>query len=842
MDGTITWSATEQTVTTTYNTVGGPYISVDSNGYVWVGYQDAYPYIIKSGNNNGTWGSTPAGFPYKLSVTANIGWIISIIPLTSGKMLALYAYTGIVLKAKRWDGAAWGAEKTTTAEVCDGPAYSATAQGDDVHVALLKKAVFDVVYTSFNYVANSFGVETKVQDGWGSTSIPVISIDAQNNLYVFWKDNPTPKHVYYRKYSTSWEARVDWITETDAFTGWSFTGFYKAYSGKLGYAYSMTAGPYTLKFDYLDTPPAGDVNSTIINMDADNWVFAEYKYYTFVANFTHGTDWNLLDSMGIIFSDGGGSISIQYRLSTARYTVLSGDDKIVLRIISAENITTTIYQIQFGVYFTKNVVDVYDVDITGWWNATNGDLLSKIVATDYFNIYNLGGRTEYRELGDASKSEHPVKSDPFDLKVTGGGGGDIEVNVTYRNLQQVTLLTHLIVPTNCIDDQYAGEWSAEYGIYYYADGSWTKGWNVKLEFSNGYVSVKDYWVYCHARWYRNDGVPVGGSEYFSSFFRPGLVNGTTVWVDLWFSNTNSSTAGGGRVSAEYYGMRNAAPWFAFWYSDWGPMLGNQTMSYYEMPLLNSTGGVISSRDVELVKVYSRLYKTSSTGTYTVEVKSPEVFDRKIARGDFTGIPTPPFVPPKVMDMPQGGMFGLLQTFLASIVAAITQALSPTFATCVAILDGIFAWAGWPGGFTQITTWISQMAGFMISAMGWMMTLLTGLFAFFTTTVPAMLYVVTSALTIYIDMIGKFWGYFTGAFGTGFDVWNDFGGTQWVTIGILIYPMYLLLLWTEQGLAPVMVHLDFWGGLIMGLINLAISLAGLVWSFISGLIENIPVVE
>jgi hypothetical protein len=849
--GTITWSASEQTVATGMTTLFQPFVSVDTDGYVWVGYDgfgggNYLAYVIKSGNNDGTWGATPTGFPYTLHPNGSTDWFVQIIPLTSGKMLAVCATKAAdsYFVVRAWSGTVWKNYIDVNEDTVYGWDCSAVAEGDVVHIVYLQKTVYNIRYVNYTYATDSLGTKETVQAAVSTTSAPILCrYLATNRLYCFWAGSPTANHIYYkRRISAVWDvAATDFLTETDLlkYNG-NISCSYNGYGSFINLVYnSKTVSPYDVRFAFpTDTNFIDDVDIVISNMDAENWMFAEYKYYTFNATYKHNSNWTLIDTMRVNFQDGGDWIRIQYRISTERYTATYGDSKVVIRIISAENVSVTDYRIMFGLYLTKNVVDAYNIDMYAWANSTGGGEFYDLIEEDYCNIYNLGGRTEYKELGDASKSSHPVKSDPFDLRVN--AGGNIAVNVTYRNLQQISLLTHLIVPRNYIDSQYAGEWSVEYGVYYYANGGWTRGWNVVLEFSNGFVSNKDYFVFVHARWYRNNGVLVGGSEYFSSFFRPGMVNGTTVWVDLWFSNTNSSTAGGGRVSAEYYGMKDNAPWFAFWYSDWGPMLANQTMSYYEMPLLNSGGGVISTKDVELIKVYSRLYKSGSS--YVVEVKSPEVFDRKIAKGDFTGIPTPPFVPPKVMDMPQGGLFGLLQTFLASIVAAITQALSPAFATCVAILDGIFAWAGWPGGFTQITTWISQMAGFMISAMGWMMTMLTGLFGFFTVTVPAMLYVVTSALTIYIDMIGKFWGFFTGLFGTGFDVWNDFGGTQWVTIGIMIYPMYLLLLWTEHGLAPVMVHLDFWGGLIMGLVNIAISLAGMVWSFISGLIENIPVVE
>jgi len=49
--------------------------------------------MIKIGNNDGTWGTTPSGFPYQLSTTSSTSWKVSIIPLTSGKMLGSLYYT-----------------------------------------------------------------------------------------------------------------------------------------------------------------------------------------------------------------------------------------------------------------------------------------------------------------------------------------------------------------------------------------------------------------------------------------------------------------------------------------------------------------------------------------------------------------------------------------------------------------------------------------------------------------------------------------------------------------------------------------------------------------------------
>jgi hypothetical protein len=272
-NGTITWSASEQTVSTTYNQAYFPMVSVDSNGYVWIGYRDNYyPYVIKSGNNDGTWGTTPSGFPYQLSTQGDYSWKVSVIPLTSGKMLAVYAYDYQLLFARRWDGSAWGTEATTASWINYAYAYSAVAQGDDVHLTFLKYSTKDILYVRYTYSSNSFGSETTLQAGATSSSAPVISIDtATNDLYVFWAGNPTANHIYYRKYNgTTWEDTVDWITETALTGNDRLTCFYKAYGSQIGLEYMTgTASPYNVTFAFL--PPQKlnlrikDTNGNTIN-------------------------------------------------------------------------------------------------------------------------------------------------------------------------------------------------------------------------------------------------------------------------------------------------------------------------------------------------------------------------------------------------------------------------------------------------------------------------------------------------------------------------------------------------------------------------------------------------
>jgi hypothetical protein len=280
-DGSITWSAAEQTVSTKYNYASYPMISVDSNGYAWIGYIEYtgsywYPYVIKSGNNDGTWGTTPSGFPYQLSTTSNTDWKVSVVPLTSGKMLAVYALSNAIVKARRWTGSAWDTEVATTSAISQGYYYSAVAQGDDVHLTFHKATTYDIIYVKYTYSTNSFGTETTLVAGATSSSAPVISINpSTNDLYVFaaTKTTGTPSdwtadHIYYIKYTASsgtWGSWTDWIDETNEllYHAARLSCFYKSYDSKIGLVYmTKTASPYNVKFAYLSLVAAVTVTVT----------------------------------------------------------------------------------------------------------------------------------------------------------------------------------------------------------------------------------------------------------------------------------------------------------------------------------------------------------------------------------------------------------------------------------------------------------------------------------------------------------------------------------------------------------------------------------------------------
>ncbi len=228
-DGSITWNAAEQLVITNpgnYNYLA-PMIAIDSNGYAWIGMYRSVsaasttylPLVFKNANNNGTW-STASGFPYALSATNDTTWRVSILPLTGGKVYAIYSRDGQPGKGKLWNGSTWGSEETTMADAELGYGHSAVANGDDIYLVYLNNTLATgIMYNKRIGSTGLWGTEAAVQASAATAMVPVLSMDpATNNLYCFWAGAPTAVHIYYKKcVNGTWDTNP-----TD--TNWSVSG------------------------------------------------------------------------------------------------------------------------------------------------------------------------------------------------------------------------------------------------------------------------------------------------------------------------------------------------------------------------------------------------------------------------------------------------------------------------------------------------------------------------------------------------------------------------------------------------------------------------------------------
>jgi len=273
-DGTITWSAAEQTVITGAGTAGAPYcyyptISVDSDGYPWIGFMGIvsssyYPYVVKASTTDGTW-TTDTGFPSNLYSTtgdsSSTVWTAFIVPLNSSKVYALFGVTKAsrVLYGRLWESSAWSPalgsapDGASSNYVAYANGYSAIGEGDTIHLAYLEATSYHLHYQKYTY-GSGWAAPEDIYTGAGTNSSawPTLSLEQQTGyLYCFYAGVPTDDHIYYKQRTTSWQAAQDWVNETsDTLTyHYALTSFYMNGGNQIGVAYlTKASSPYNVMF------------------------------------------------------------------------------------------------------------------------------------------------------------------------------------------------------------------------------------------------------------------------------------------------------------------------------------------------------------------------------------------------------------------------------------------------------------------------------------------------------------------------------------------------------------------------------------------------------------------
>jgi len=295
-DGTITWGS-DQTVHTDYDDAINPMVRADSNHYVWIGYSDRptgessrRPYVIKSGNNDGTWGTTPTGFPHQLSTTLT-EWIVIPVPLTNQKILALY--TSDMVHASCWNGSSWNDEIILESPcVWDIFEVSVTPQDDDVHI-VFRDSDLNIQYMKYNYSSNSFSSLTTLCSTDTGCAASISRNVSSNDLYVFLESTNTIEnfqayHIYYKKYDAiteSWGNWTDWINESsNAIDFYEFGTYYWSINNEIGILYDIehSEGIYWLRFDKLSVSGGNNVSKTV----TESFGFLDYEESKSVINKT----------------------------------------------------------------------------------------------------------------------------------------------------------------------------------------------------------------------------------------------------------------------------------------------------------------------------------------------------------------------------------------------------------------------------------------------------------------------------------------------------------------------------------------------------------------------------
>jgi len=282
-NGTLSFTTDWQTILTNATDVyyHGMSITVDSDGYPWIGYEycpsgaATKPYVIKSEWKNGSW-SNATGFPYELSSTLS-QWSVIVTELTASKMYVVYAKGGDIY-GQLWSGSAWGSEEHLNGDTTDSWAsLSAISNGDTVHLVYRNNSDYQKYreYQNGNWKTEVIlGTES-----YGAYSEPVITVDTENILYVFWIDETNIYMI--RKRAGHWEGSAQ-ILYSD----------YKSNMANLHILYPMRKNSMALIWAWGNAPKSEirfrdefDVEWTLYEQSGLKWYFDRFTMWMGIGGF-----------------------------------------------------------------------------------------------------------------------------------------------------------------------------------------------------------------------------------------------------------------------------------------------------------------------------------------------------------------------------------------------------------------------------------------------------------------------------------------------------------------------------------------------------------------------------
>lgn len=274
-DGSIAWTpeVTIPVLDEFYST--DPTISVDSQGYPWIGAygkDELAPIITKSDVKDGTWRNAP-GFPMNLAPTTGPGmrgaFCCVPIPLTGGKVYAVYFRSFRYVQkqlpiepvyGRLWNGSSWLPEEQASQSLVGNEEFhlgSIIGHDDEIHMVFQRQigsdnpsnaTGFDLVYIK----RDAFGWQQEeiVIPNIPYTTIPGISYsEAEGTPYIFWNEGDT---IYYR--IGVWGDTRVFASEQQGLNGISISPSYRDYGGVIGVLWSVqSAEGLLVKYKYLST-------------------------------------------------------------------------------------------------------------------------------------------------------------------------------------------------------------------------------------------------------------------------------------------------------------------------------------------------------------------------------------------------------------------------------------------------------------------------------------------------------------------------------------------------------------------------------------------------------------
>lgn len=568
-----------------------------------------------------------------------------------------------------------------------------------------------------------------------------------------------------------------------------------------------------------------NIDITITNMEGGNWIFADEKHYDFEASYSHPINYSLFDTVSLSFTDGERhTINTTYNVADDEFSKShngTDQDREFVYIKKGTVVKEKHFlNVTFEIFLTLEIVDAYNVSLLMFSNDTGGNTNGwQVMQSDYFHIYKGGGTTvgDYSTIGTAGRLPG---GDIFDFYAH-GNVSSVQDSMVFRHLQHIKLLPEISFIYS--GSQSYASWTMTYGIEYLLDNGtdFVTGFEVRIIAERGEVGVNAHFMNWTVDWY-NLMRPVNQlvkTDVFYTFPYGSPTddqNGTTrIWIDIWFNRVNASSTFGMRVNAyEHPLVSTVARPFQGWLSTWGIDDTKIKDAMMFDTLYDLQGNIIHASRIRLVKVYSKLQVGTGYGTQIITVQNFAAFD--LSFGDrkqrFEGIQTPIFDETRMPRMQVGGFLGFLWVGLLAIANAIAQVVGPALLgfwdVFVGFLDTIFAWVGFPNAFSQFISLLGDAWNWFLTSVSYVVTMITQMFLFLAEVMTKIISLFTTLITQWISIATWFWYMLDTGFYSATGVWETLNIGQWVIIGAILYPVFLLTIWEEDGTQALFDHINF----------------------------------
>lgn len=599
--------------------------------------------------------------------------------------------------------------------------------------------------------------------------------------------------------------------------------------------------------------PGLSITADLENIDEGvGWVFTDWKYYTFNATVTYVDVVSNISMMFVVptgeeriavgfWSDGEDwiySSNMTYESREGEPCVLKAGSW-----VSGEDYVS----VTFDIWFNDRILDVWDssdcIDVYGNYNADDFFLENG----DFFKIYTNGGfEMNFNTTGAAGKL---AGGNPFSLYAN---NGSIAYNeIWYRDGQHIKIMPDIHFLTG-LEPFYV-----RYGVdYSLGDGEWLNGWEIHINpkfVSYTGIFAANVWINMTNIWYGRSAGAVSYEDLY--MFYHGSVSGVgdpghwKSWVDLWFSDKNASTVGSGRYNAYEYPMIDEADlWLRWLANNWGVKDNVLKEMSISVPLLDTNNSTaINSEQIKMMRFWCELEVDDTDNGQYVSIENYEAFDITHSRDlPLTGMSDPVFDETLIPTIGQKGILGALWSMFAGLGQWLSENIFfgglNLWGTFVNFLDTIAGMFGAPKFFSNLFDWIYEAFGYVYLSLEYVLSIASDIFslmgvllAAFLTTMGDIIWAFVNTITMFTDMMGEI-------VVAGEDMWTTLGISQWITIAIIFYPLYLVILWDQEGMDAVIKQLTMMFGILSWLFDFFVQLIQFTIRLITTIIESIPVAE